>query len=60
MTAGMSLEHKYLVDPDSADKQAISREKRGCDPCKSTAAFLSVRRERQREKNFHACRYGAP
>jgi hypothetical protein len=37
-TAGMSLKHMYLVHPDSADKQAISRERRGCD----TAAFHSV------------------
>jgi hypothetical protein len=35
-TTGMSLENMYSMHLDSADKQALYREKRGCDPCKNT------------------------
>jgi hypothetical protein len=39
-TAGMSLENMYLVHLDSMDKQALYREKTGCDPCKNTLHFI--------------------
>ena len=59
-TAGMSLENMYWVHLDSMDKEQLYREKRGCDPCKNTAAFHSISRDRQREKICHACRCSAP
>ena len=54
LMAEMSFNSLYSVHLDSSDEGTHSRGKRGRDP----AAPPSVRREKQREKIFHACRYG--
>ncbi len=55
LTNPMSLMHL-----DSADKPAISREKRGCGPSKNRAAPHYVHRERRGEKICRALRCSAP
>jgi hypothetical protein len=45
------MDPMYLVHLDSADKQTISRGKRGCNPCKALLLF-SPSAERGSEKRL--------